>query len=90
VSDIEQLDPQAGANILSPTVREIIFHLCAGADTCRGLGMVVEWCETGDSAYAVVCPGCSLQFLVDEDDLAELRRWTDTSGNALVCGVHWE
>lgn len=77
--------------ILSPTVRQILQHLCSGAETCRSFGFVVEWCETrGDCAYAVVCPGCSLQFLVEEDELAELRRWTDSEGNALVCGVHWE
>jgi hypothetical protein len=77
--------------ILSPTVREVIRHLCGGDPGCRAFGFVVEWCETrGDCAYAVVCPGCSLQFLVDEEELAELRRWTDAEGNALVCGVHWE
>ena len=88
---IELLDQYRETEILGPTVREIIHHLCAGAASCHGHGMVVEWCEArGDCTYAVVCPGCSLQFLVNEEELAELRRWTDAAGNALVCGVHWE
>lgn len=77
--------------ILSPTVRDILAHLCNGDASCRSYGFVVEWCEArGDCAYAVVCPGCSVQFLVDEDELTELQRWTDTEGNALVCGVRWD
>lgn len=79
----------AAAAGLSPTVREILRHLCEG--TCRTYGVVLEWCEArGDCCYAVSCPGCSGQFLVDEDELAELRRWTDAEGHALVCGVRWE
>ena len=51
----------------------------------------VEWCESrGDCTYAVVCPGCSLQFLVSDEDLDELRVWTDVEGNRLVCGVQWD
>jgi hypothetical protein len=77
--------------ILRPTVRAILAHLCGGEERCRQFGFVVEWCESrGDCAYAVVCPGCSLQFLVSDEDLEELRRWTDAEGNALVCGVRWE
>ena len=100
MTDLERVDTLpgngTGTEILGPMVREIIAHLCgsAGADAesgCRSYGMVVEWCEArGDCAYAVVCPGCSVQFLVDEEELAELRRWTDAEGNALVCGVQWE
>ncbi len=71
---------------LSPTVQQILSHLCA--DPCHTYGAVVEWCEArGDCCYAVSCPGCSRQFLVDEDELAELQRWTDDEGHALVCGV---
>lgn len=94
MTDIDGVGVVAGTELelLGPTVREILAHLCGGAgEGCRSFGMVVEWCESrGDCAYAVVCPGCSVQFLVDEDELAELRRWTDAEGNALVCGVRWE
>ena len=77
------------ADILSPTVRTIIHHLCQGA--CRTYGAVLEWCEArGDCSYAVYCPGCSQQFHVDDDELAELQQWTDAEGHALVCGVRWE
>ncbi len=87
----DQLDALRGTEILSPTVREIIHHLCAGDAPCRSYGVVVEWCETrGDCCYGVVCPGCSLQVVVDEEELAELQRWTDAEGNALVCGVRWD
>jgi len=80
-----------GEEVLTPTVRRIIAHLCGGNDSCRAFGFVVEWCEArGDCCYAVVCPGCSAQFVVDEDELAELKRWTDAEGNVLVCGVRWE
>lgn len=79
-------------DLLAPTVRDILAHLCGGAgEKCRSFGMVVEWCEgRGDCCYAVVCPGCSSQFVVDDEELDELRRWTDTEGNALVCGIRWE
>lgn len=79
------------AGILEPTVREILIHLCAGEERCRAYGIVAQWCEArGDCTYAVVCPGCDRQFVVDEDELAELQRWTDAEGNALVCGVRWD
>ncbi len=78
-----------GVEILSPTVRDIIRHLCEGE--CHAYGAVLQWCESrGDCAYAVRCPGCAAQFLVDEAELAELGRWTDAEGHALVCGVPWE
>ena len=77
------------AEILSPTVREILVHLCRGE--CHTYGAVLEWCESrGDCCYAVLCPGCDKRFLVDDDELAELRRWTDDQGHALVCGVRWD
>lgn len=93
MTDLERLDVIPGAEILSPTVRDILRHLCGGGaePACRAYGMVVEWCETrGDCCYGVVCPGCSLRVLVDEEELAELRRWTDAEGHALVCGVRWD
>jgi hypothetical protein len=80
-----------GQEFLRPTVREILAHLCAGDERCRAFGFVVEWCESRhDCAYAVMCPGCGLQFLVSDEDLDELRAWTDAEGNRLVCGVNWE
>jgi hypothetical protein len=52
---------------------------------------VLEWCEArGDCCQAVVCPVCATQFVVDDDELAELLRWTDDQGQALVCGVRWD
>ena len=77
--------------MLSPTVQRILAHLCGGLERCQSFGVVMEWCETrGDCCFAVVCPSCSTQFVVDDDELAELRRWTDEEGNALVCGVRWD
>lgn len=89
MADSDHVGALATAEGLSATVREILRHLCDGR--CRAYGAVVEWCEArGDCCHAVSCPGCSRQFLVDEDELAELRRWTDAEGHALVCGVRWE
>ena len=71
---------------LSPAVQEIVRHLCEGE--CHTYGVTLQWCETrGDCVYAVKCPGCTTQFLVDEDDLAALERWTETYGSTLVCGI---
>jgi hypothetical protein len=71
---------------LSPAVHDIVRHLCEG--DCHTYGSVLSWCEArGDCTYAVVCPACSTQFLIDEDDLAALERWTDAEGQMLVCGV---
>ncbi len=79
----------ASVEILSPAVQEIIQHLCASQ--CHTYGAVVQWCETrGDCTYAVRCPGCAKQFLVDDEELAELRRWTDAEGHALVCDIQWD
>lgn len=78
--------PALEVSSLRPVVHEIIRHLCEG--NCHAFGSVLRWCETrGDCTYAIVCPQCSSQFLVDEDDLIELERWTDANGNALVCGI---
>lgn len=74
---------------LSPNVQAIIDHLCQGE--CHAFGDVLEWCEArGDCQFAVACPACRAQFLVDDDELAELRQWTNAEGDALVCGVIWE
>ncbi len=80
--------PQSPISVtsLSPVVADIVRHLCEG--DCHQFGSVLQWCETrGDCVYAVVCPSCQQQFLIEEDDLAELERWTAANGDALVCGV---
>ena len=76
------------AETLSPIVVAVLHHLCQ--EPCHTFGAVLEWCEArGDCAQAVVCPVCSTQYVVDDDELAELLRWTDDRGQALVCGVRW-
>jgi hypothetical protein len=73
---------------LSPGVQAVVQHLCEGE--CHTYGSVLQWCETrGDCVYAIVCPGCARQFVVDEEELAELERWTETSGHTMVCGVRY-
>lgn len=70
----------------STSVKAIIDHLCQ--DPCHAYGAVLEWCESrGDCVSAVVCPSCNTQFVVDDDELAELQRWTDNQGQLLVCGI---
>jgi hypothetical protein len=77
------------AESLSPAVLAVLHHLCQGS--CHSFGGILEWCEArGDCAQAVVCPVCATQFVVDDDELEELLRWTDERGQALVCGVRWE
>lgn len=74
---------------LSPGVSVIVQHLCEGS--CHTFGSVLQWCETrGDCVYAVTCPGCSTQFVVEEDELAELERWTEVNGHTMVCGVRYQ
>lgn len=73
---------------LSPNVHVIVQHLCEG--DCHAFGSVLQWCETrGDCVYAVTCPGCSTQFIVEEHELTELERWTEANGHELVCGVRY-
>jgi hypothetical protein len=86
--DAERVDAFL-AESLSPAVLAVLRHLCQG--TCHTFGAVMEWCETrGDCAQAIICPVCSAQFVVDDDELTELLRWTDGQGKALVCGVRWD
>lgn len=74
---------------INPSVLAILQHLCSAS--CHTFGGVLEWCEArGDCAQAVVCPVCNVQFVVDDDELDELLRWTDGDGRALVCGVRWD
>lgn len=78
--------PETSVSALTPGAREIIQHLCES--DCRTFGSVMQWCETrGDCVYAVRCPGCSSQYLIDEDDLTALEAWTTSYGQTLVCGV---
>lgn len=74
---------------LSPAVRQILTHLCEG--DCHAFGDILEWCEArGDCAHAVVCPECRTQFVIDDDELAELESWTSRHGSILVCGIRYE
>ncbi|HEY8446783.1 MAG TPA: hypothetical protein VIL01_06710 [Thermomicrobiales bacterium] len=89
MSESVTFDLAGQADYPSPNIRAILAHLCEG--TCHTFGSVVEWCETrGDCTYAVICPSCRAQFVVDEDELADLRRWTERSGSVLSCGVRWD
>jgi len=88
---MDQLQPVAGLGdpIMSTSVQAILAHLCG--DPCRTYGSVIEWCETrGDCIQAVVCPTCRKEFVIDDDEFAELRRWTAQDGSVLACGVVWE
>jgi len=68
---------------------EVIAHLCEG--DCHAFGDLVEWCEArGDCTVAVVCPSCSRQWIIDEDELEELKRWTAVNGTVLGCGVSFD
>lgn len=74
---------------ISPVVGRILMHLCEG--DCHTFGDILEWCETrGDCAHAVVCPSCGAQFVIDEEELTELRRWTEVHGNLHVCGIRYD
>ena len=85
MSDIFRI-PETSLTTLSPAAMEVIQHLCEGE--CRTFADVLQWCETrGDCVYAVQCPGCSSQFLLDEDDLIALERWSAANGSTLSCGL---
>ena len=72
--------------LTSPAVQQILAHLCEG--DCHAFGDILEWCEArGDCCFAVVCPECSTQFVIDDDEMDELRTWTVQNGNLLVCGI---
>lgn len=85
MSDFAQVPADSLAS-LSTGAREVIHHLCES--DCRGFGDVLQWCETRDDCtYAIVCPGCATQFLLDEDELTGLERWSRTYGPVHVCGL---
>lgn len=70
----------------SPSVQLVIRHLCESE--CHTFGDLIEWCESrGDCTIAVICPGCDQRFLIEEDELAELERWTEVAGFERGCGV---
>ena len=70
----------------NPVLGPILQHLCT--TDCHTYGSVLQWCEArGDCTYAIVCPTCREQFLIEETDLADLERWTDANGNLQACGV---
>ena len=75
-----------GDTPLSPVVREILMHLCESENPTYG--SIVEWCETrGDCAQAVVCPNCGAQYLLDDEELSELRLVSTRTTDMLSCGV---
>lgn len=65
---------------------EVITHLCEGE--CHTFGDLIEWCESrGDCTVTVVCPSCSHQWVIDDDELDALRDWTAANGFHLGCGI---
>ena len=76
-------------DVTSPVVREILMHLCEMENP--SYGSIIEWCETrGDCAQAVVCPECGVQYLLDDEEMAELRVISARTGEILACGVIWD
>ena len=76
-------------DVTSPVVRESLMHLCEMENP--SYGSVIEWCETrGDCAQAVVCPECGVQYLLDDEEMAELRVISARTGEILACGVIWD
>jgi len=74
---------------LSFGVQHILTHLCEG--DCHAYGDVLEWCETrGDCSFAVICPECRPQFVIDDEEMDQLRQWTIRHGSLLVCGVRFD
>ena len=74
---------------MSPVVRQILAHLCEGEN--RGYGTIIEWCESrGDCCQAVACPHCGAQYLIDDDEMGELRRLSARTDEVLSCGVIFE
>ena len=89
---MQQGPPQTAAQLPldAPDIfTEVIAHLCEG--DCHAFGDLVEWCESrGDCTVAVVCPSCAQQWIIDDDELADLKRWTAANGSMLGCGVSFE
>lgn len=73
----------------TPAVHQILSHLCEGE--CHAYGDLLEWCEArGDCSHAVVCPACRAQFVIDAEELEELRLWTARNGHLFVCGIRYD
>jgi hypothetical protein len=74
---------------VSPVVRDVLHHLCESEHP--SFGSIVEWCETrGDCSQAVVCPHCGSQYLLDDDEMAQLLAVSRTTGDLLACGVRYD
>jgi hypothetical protein len=85
MSDISRI-PETSLAKLSAGAMEVIRHLCEGE--CHTFASVLQWCETrGDCVYAVQCPGCTTQFILDEDDLIAIERWSAANGSSFSCGI---
>ncbi len=71
---------------MSSSLQAIVKHLCE--TDCHAYGDLVEWCESrNDCTVAVICPGCTSQFIIDDDELVILKRWTAANGVAFGCGI---
>lgn len=78
--------PEQSLSMLSPGALQVVQHLCEGE--CQTFADVLQWCESrGDCTYAVVCPGCATQFVLDEDEVSSLERWSTANGHVLSCGL---
>lgn len=85
MSNISRI-PETSLDALSAGAMEVIRHLCESE--CHTFADVLQWCETrGDCVYAVTCPGCASQFLLEEDDLSAIERWSAANGSTLACGI---
>jgi len=74
--------------VTSPVVREILTHLCEMESP--SYGSIIEWCETrGDCAQAIVCPECGAQYLLDDEEMAELRVISARTGEGMDQWQEW-
>lgn len=85
MADFKRVDEETVVH-LSDGAAEVIAHLCES--DCHAYGNVLSWCETrGDCVHEVTCPSCGSKYILDDDDIVQLERWTQVHGDALVCGV---
>lgn len=79
--------PDEPMEAMSASARNVLAHVCEG--DCHTFGSVISWCEArGDCTHLVTCPGCGERWVVDDDDLTALERWTEANGGGFSCGVH--
>jgi hypothetical protein len=84
-SNTMRIDRYVDTNI-GPVVRQILMHLCESDHP--SFGSIVEWCESrGDCSQAVVCPHCNAQFVLDDEEMTELRLISLRTEEMLSCGV---